>query len=405
MGLRATWLRLWHAGLPAHGWPRVAAIAGLLLCFAALAAYLGIGMSGAVRSRQLFFNDSTAQWSFARFAMERPAAGLYDRDALHAFQRSLYPGLNRTFPYPYPPHYLFAIWPLGWLDPHAVWPVWIGATLVLFLAAACAGRWRWGEAVFLLLAPATVLNISYGQNGFLTSALVLGGMRLLPGRQVWAGVLLGLATIKPQLGLLVPVTLLAAGQWRALSAAAATVTALVALSALAFGADAWLRFAETLTGHADAIDGWVSDYRKATVAANLALAGLPRALAYQVQWGIAAAMAALVWLVFRRGITPERTALLIVAGYLATPYGFFYDLPMLTAAILILARAPNGGPRRLAWPEAAALAAGLLFPVVATLTSRFYWATSLGLSALLALAMRRNMSSPQKTVPPRAITA
>ena len=57
-------------------------------------------------------------------------------------------------------------------------------------------------------------------------------------RQVWAGILLGMATIKPQLGLLLPVALVAARQWRALAAAAATVAALVLLSAWAFGLDA-----------------------------------------------------------------------------------------------------------------------------------------------------------------------
>jgi hypothetical protein len=390
MRLRVRMLHLWHAGLPPRGGLRAAAIVGLLVCFAALAVDLGSLLWRPAWGGRLFFNDSAAQWSFARFAMERPAAGLYDRAALQAFHQSLYPGLNRTFPFPYPPHYLFAIWPLGWLPAPAVWPAWSGVTLVLFLVAACAGSrqdGRWREIGFLLLAPATVLNFAYGQNGFLTSALILGGLRLLPARQMLAGILLGMATIKPQLGLLVPVALLAAGQWRALAAAAATVAALVALSALAFEPETWLRFAETLTSHADTIDGWVSDYRKATVAANLTLAGVPRGLAYQIQWAIAAVMAALVWLVFRRGITPERTALLIVAGFLATPYGFFYDLPMLTPAILILAGAT---PRRLAWPEAAALAAGLLFPVVATLTSRFYWATSMGLFALLALAWWRS---------------
>ena len=38
-----------------------------------------------------------------------------------------------------------------------------------------------------------------------------GALRLLPHHQAASGVLLGLATIKPQLGLLIPLALLAAG--------------------------------------------------------------------------------------------------------------------------------------------------------------------------------------------------
>jgi len=370
------------ATLPARGRWRLAAGIAIACAGLVLAAWLGVRVAPAIRAGLLFFNDSSAQWSFARFAMELPAAGLYDAEALHAFQRGLYPPLRHTFPYPYPPHYLFAIWPLGWLDPHWVWPIWSGATLALFLIAA--GLRRPWEAALLAFAPASIVAFAYGQNGFLTSALILGGLRLLPQRQVLAGVLLGLATIKPQLGLLIPVALLAAGQYRALFAAAATVAAMVALSAVAFGWETWPLFLHSVTGHAAAIDGWVSDYRRATIAANLTLAGLPRDIAAMVQWALAAAMAALVWTSFRGGITPARIALLIVAGYVATPYAFLYDLPMLAAAVLILARG-----RPLPWPEAAILAAGLLFPLAAVMTSRFFWMTGASLIALLALAWWR----------------
>jgi len=371
------------AALPAHGPWRLAAGLAIALAGLLLAAWLGVRLAPAVRAGLLFFNDSTAQWSFSRFAMEHPAVGLYDAETLHAFQRTLYPPLLHTFPYPYPPHYLFAVWPLGWLDPHWVWPVWSGAALALFLLAA--GLRRPGEAALLALAPTSIVAFAYGQNGFLTAALILGGLRLLPQRQAWAGLLLGLATIKPQLGLLIPVALLAAGQFRALAAAGATVAAMVVLSALAFGWETWPLFLATVTGHAGAIDGWVSDYRRATIVANLTLAGVPRDLAYGVQWALAAAMAVLVWAAFRRGVTPERIALLIAAGCVATPYAFLYDLPMLAAAVLILAR-----DRKLPWAEAAILAAALLFPLAAVMTSRLYWMTGASLLALVVLAWRRS---------------
>jgi hypothetical protein len=90
-----------------------------------------------------------------------------------------------------------------------VWPIWSGATLALFLLAARL-RQPW-EASLLALAPTSIVTFAYGQNGFLTSALILGGLWPLPHRQGWAGLLFGLATIKPQLGLLIPIALLAAG--------------------------------------------------------------------------------------------------------------------------------------------------------------------------------------------------
>ena len=58
-----------------------------------------------------------------------------------------------------------------------------------------------------------------------------------------SGVLFGLLAYKPQLALVMPVALVAAGQWRTVVAAAITVMALVGITSLVFGADLWLAFA------------------------------------------------------------------------------------------------------------------------------------------------------------------
>lgn len=58
---------------------------------------------------------------------------------------------------------------------------------------------------FMALAPVTIITLLYGQNGLLVSALVVGGMRLMGQRPIVGGVLLGLATIKPQISVLIGV--------------------------------------------------------------------------------------------------------------------------------------------------------------------------------------------------------
>jgi Glycosyltransferase family 87 len=361
-------------------------LAVLLLGTAGFAWHLAVPIAAAIRSGNLAFNDLFAQWSFARFAMRYPAAGLYDEPTLFAFQKTLFAAHRLHFPFPYPPPYLFAVWPLGWLDQWQAWALWSGGGLALFLAAALAGRWRGRDVALLLLAPLTVLTVAYGQNGVLTSALILGGLRLLGRRAVLAGVLLGLACIKPQLGVLVPVALLAARQWTTLAAAALTIAALILASAAAFGWAPWQEFLAGLVGHAANIDASVGDYRKPTLTATLLQFHLDRAWAYRIQGVVALAMAALVWRAFRRGVSELAVALLIVATFLATPYGFFYDMPMLTAAILMVAA---GFAQRIPWPAAAVLAAALVFPIVTTLTSRFFWVNVVALAALLVLVLWR----------------
>jgi len=55
------------------------------------------------------------------------------------------------------------------------------------------------ELVPLIAAPAAMVNIYVGQNGFFTAALMIAGLLSLERRPVLAGILFGLRTIKPQL--------------------------------------------------------------------------------------------------------------------------------------------------------------------------------------------------------------
>ena len=63
-----------------------------------------------------------------------------------------------------------------------------------------------GAAAFLVALgfPAALWNVTAGQNGFLTAALIGGTLGLLERRPALAGVCLGLLTYKPQFGLLFP---------------------------------------------------------------------------------------------------------------------------------------------------------------------------------------------------------
>ena len=60
-----------------------------------------------------------------------------------------------------------------------------------------------------LAFPATFINLFHGQNGFLNAALLGAALLALDRRPVVAGILFGLLSYKPHLGLLVPLALLA----------------------------------------------------------------------------------------------------------------------------------------------------------------------------------------------------
>ena len=99
------------------------------------------------------------------------------------------------------------------------------------------------DSLWLAIAfPGALVNLTNGQNGFLTLALLGAALLTLERRPILAGVLFGLMSYKPQYGLLVPIFLIATGRWRAIAAASVTVALLAALSFAMFGAQTWQAF-------------------------------------------------------------------------------------------------------------------------------------------------------------------
>ena len=121
-------------------------------------------------------------------------------------------------PFPYPPAFLLVLLPFGLLSFPAGLALWSTATFAIYMGAARRAfpSARWLPAAF---AP-VFATAAIGQNGFVTAAIFFGGMVMLARRPFAAGLLLGCLAVKPQLGLLLPVALIAAGQWRAIAGAA-----------------------------------------------------------------------------------------------------------------------------------------------------------------------------------------
>ncbi len=185
------------------------------------------------------FGDFFALWSDGRIVAAHPAAELYDPVSLLARQIALGKPSTGSTPFPYPPSFIAVVWPLGLLSYGAAFVVFMAATMVLYALAIMLPRPRLPLALVAITAPTSIVTLVAGQTGFLAAGLFLGGMRLAPARPMLGGILLGLLAYKPQLGLLVPVALVAAGQWRAIATAVITVAAVALASGAAFGWHIW----------------------------------------------------------------------------------------------------------------------------------------------------------------------
>jgi hypothetical protein len=279
------------------------------------------------------FGDFYALWASGFISHEGQPALNYDSDALHLRQAAL--GMNpRAFnPFPYPPTFLLMLAPFGGLGLGVAFALFMSLTFALYLWAMTGGNFRsalrWCGA---LLAPATTITLISGQSGFLSGALMLGGLRLARSRPIVAGVLFGLLAYKPQLGLLLPVALISAGLWRSIAAAAVTCAVCAVASGWAFGDEiwpVWLHQMVDYSGHFDPLN-----HLMPTIAANARMLGLPARVALVVQAAVTIPVMIVVWRAFRAGVTERAAALLVVGTFLATPHAFNYDMPMMTAAII-----------------------------------------------------------------------
>jgi hypothetical protein len=284
------------------------------------------------------FGDFFALWSYGRILVAAPAAELYDAAALAAHQVALGMPSGQSYPFPYPPIIMPALWPLGFLRYDAAYAAFMGVSLGLFALAVGIGTPRpWAPlTIACLVAPISLLTLVAGQTGFLSGALFLGGLRLTPARPVLGGLLLGLLAYKPQLGALIPVALAAAGQWRALAAASVTVASLALATSAAFGWHIWADWLACLPSYIAEFERQSegNDFLMPTLTAALRAFDVPPGVARPAQAALSLAAAVWVWRACRRGLTTRAILALATGTFLAAPHAFIYDLPMFSGALL-----------------------------------------------------------------------
>jgi hypothetical protein len=238
-------------------------------------------------------------------------------------------------------------WPLAFLPYLPAYLVWCALGMALYLAAASDGGRRPERLLMLVVAPAGWINIFAGQSGFLTAALMIAGLAGLDRRPLLSGICFGLLTIKPQLGVLIPLMLVLTQQWRAILAAAVTVAALVIATGLLFGFAIWPEyFRQVMPLQSEILTAGqgIFTIMMPTVFMNARIAHLPLDIAWALQIATSiAAVAAVAWTYWRRRDPVLSAALLVTASFLVTPYAFNYDMVVFGWVVALL-REKGGAP-------------------------------------------------------------
>jgi hypothetical protein len=245
------------------------------------------------------------------------------------------------FAWHYPPPFLFVASLLAQLPYAVAFIGWMAVSLVPYLTVVRGIVGRPFGLVLAFACPMVFSNMLVGQNGFLTAALIGGTLYLLPVRPVLAGICLGLLSYKPQYGVLFPLVLIAAGQWRAFTSAAVTVIVLGLASTLAFGIDAWKAFFHWLPTMSQTFlsDGRAPWWKLQSLYAMLRLFGVAEQPAWAVHWVFTASVATTLVMMWRSRVPYTLKAAALAAGtLLITPYLFMYDVMVLAIPVAFLVR-------------------------------------------------------------------
>ena len=281
-------------------------------------------------------------WMYGRALFEGgEPARFYDvatyNDALAQMLGAGYPGQN----WPNPPTALVVMAPFGLLG---YFPALMAWATVSFLAFYLAGRREVADLrtlAIVAVSPAALLCVLSGQSSLLTTAALLAIFAQLDKRPHIAGMLIGLLTVKPQLGILFPFMLIASGRWRVFFAAGVTAVALLAASVALGGVEGWHEYVvKALPLQREVLQDAAGTAMPFHPTIFMNIRGLVgNHVAEMIQFTFTLAAVAAVSAAFRyRGYADPRMlqALFFACTVSASPYMGAYDLLLLTFAAVAL---------------------------------------------------------------------
>lgn len=307
-----------------------------------LAEIVGIWSQPDLRWRFPLGHDFVAFWAAARAYAEGGLPALYNLPGFAAIQDtvSVRPGLLLWH---YPPFYLLLILPLAGLPFWFGWAVFqAGGMSALAITARrfLPAKGLLGWAV-VFGAPVMAVTLVQGQNGAWFAAALIGGVAAVEQGRKWiAAFLFAFLLAKPQIGLLVPVILLARRDYLCLGLTVVVGASFLMITTAILGIEAWRAFFANTGALTDALTDPELLAQMPTVYATLSLAGVPHAAAFATQALVALAVAVIIWRIWRSpSCRPDlRLAALLFAVLLVPPYGFRYDMVAALAATCLLVR-------------------------------------------------------------------
>lgn len=324
---------------------------GLFLIMSVVLTWLSPGL--VIGAKGVVGGDFLAFYTAGDMTLQGRALEAYEFAAFDAALRTRVDHEHLGMMWQYPPLMFFiaaglALLPYKvslwlWLSVTAGAFVWALSRILAF--AAPAGETQRLALLLVMTSPLALMVVTSGQISFFTAALLItAGFR--PGRH-WlvAGVAAGLLTLKPQLGVLIPLAFLAAGAWRAFAVAAVTTVLLHTISILVFGPETIAAFFNAVVRLQSDVAGsgtHTPPVNMTTLFGQLKFWHMPSDAAMGLHLLLAAGViVSVTWLWRRHRRDAEQglylTALIGAGAVLVTPYAYAYEMAALAPAAIWLA--------------------------------------------------------------------
>jgi Glycosyltransferase family 87 len=282
-------------------------------------------------------------WHYGLAAWRDDAARFYDIAFYNGMLDKLVPGYD----YPdqswsYPPHYMLLAAPFGLVGYNLALAIYTALGLWLYWKVVVSGFEGTEQRIALFATPTLTVFLLCGQVSALIAVLLVAIYRTLDRQPVVAGLLIALMTVKPQIGLLIPLFLILTGRWKVFFVAALGTLALVGMSMVIHGVEVWRTWvfegiatqSTTLTQSNAIVMGLMP-----TAFVDMILIGVGRPAAIAVQAIVSLLAVGLMWWTIR--VTQDwflQFAALIAASFIVTPYLMAYDTLVLGWVMLMLAQ-------------------------------------------------------------------
>jgi len=320
-------------------------IYSLILLFAYLSIFFyfsAMDATSAVKTPAPEGIDFSVYYTAGNMALNGQAADLYNYDLFHyELEKVLKREIPQLLGWIYPPSYLSMIVLFAIIPYYISLDLWILLTLSLAIYSSYLLLPKYKQIGLLVCGfPGVLMNLRWGQNAFLNTALLGFGLYFFDRKPILAGLMFGLLTYKPQMAFFPLLLILITKNWKVLIWSGIFALANIIISAIIFGITIWYNFLDTFLSsmNSQLYIMWEEiSAVQPTIYSFLRILGVED-LIIQIILGIIAIIVTIVsaW-VWRKTDRLALKGTVMVLGILLTmPYYMQYDLMILSIPLILL---------------------------------------------------------------------